>query len=90
MEYAVLLLGGVLLVVGLLLRNGEDRNPQGKRAKAMAIMACGGCILVQLGLTETIWPLLPQTQGWAWALQLLTLVITVAVAFWLLVPTWKK
>ena len=47
MEYAVLLLGGVLLVVGLLLRNGEDRNPQGKRAKAMAIMAFGGYILVQ-------------------------------------------
>ena len=89
MNETALLLGALLLAAGLILRSREKEST-GKRAKVLGILAFLGWILVQMGLTETLWPLLPQTGGWAWGLQIASLVLTVGAAYWLLVPTWKK
>lgn len=89
MNETALLLGVLLLAAGLILRIRE-KEPTGKRAKVMGILAFLGWILIQMGLTEALWPLLPQTEAWAWGLQIASLVITVGAAYWLLVPTWKK
>ena len=89
MSQTLLILGALLLVIGLILRGREKENPKGKRAKGMAILAFVGYLMVLLGTNDLFWALLPQTQGWAWAVQILSLVVTVAAAYWLLVPTWK-